>query len=415
MSPLKALMEKSGAGKKAEEQASPLHRLSMLTAAANGVGAFQMAARKSRESAEAAALAKKETELVIKVLQKPPSEREDEDLDVVQRKTAGIKFFKGLNDPIQHHEICRVMTYEYVEAEQMICTQGEMGTTYYVIYSGAVKVFVSDGSKNSSLENNGLGANVAVLGDGDAFGELALLGNGLRAASCVTAAPTQFLKVEKADYQSTLQHLDQAKLASRVAFLRRVFLFTEWSDEDLMKLSKVVTQKKYEKNSTIIRQNEHTDQMYFIMSGKCRVLKRMGLSKELQTKLTDCREAGGSPRVSGTPRPALSGGEEPFLEICELTMHQYFGERALLEGPHKGKHSASVVSTTPMEVLLLSKYDFYHHMGPSTIELMRSYADKFYFDEEKIRRTIHKQHRWDAYKRGLVKDVLSPRLAGHQH
>ena len=117
MSPLKALMEKSGAGKKAEEQASPLHRLSMLTAAANGVGAFQMAARKSRESAEAAALAKKETELVIKVLQKPPSEREDEDLDVVQRKTAGIKFFKGLNDPIQHHEICRVMTYEYVEAE----------------------------------------------------------------------------------------------------------------------------------------------------------------------------------------------------------------------------------------------------------------------------------------------------------
>ena len=117
---------------------------------------------------------------------------------------------------------------------------------------------------------------------------------------------------------------------------------------------------------------------------------------------------------NGPRGPAVApttAAAEPVLEICELTQHQYFGERALLEGAHKGKHSASVVSTTPVELLLLSKYDFYHHVDQPTQDLMKSYAEKFYFDEDKIRRSIQKQHRWDAYKQGLLQEVLSPRAS----
>ena len=51
-----------------------------------------------------------------------------------------------------------------------------------------------------------------------------------------------------------------------------------------------------------------------------------------------------------------------------------------------------MVSITAVEVLLLSKYDFYHCIDPKTQELMVSYADKFYFDEERIRRSIQKTH-----------------------
>lgn len=108
--------------------------------------------------------------------------------------------------------------------------------------------------------------------------------------------------------------------------------------------------------------------------------------------------------------------DDPVLEICELGPLQYFGERALLQGvgTRKGAHSASVVSSTRVEVLILSKYDFYHHVDQKTQELMSNYADKFYFDEDNIRRTIHKQHRWDCYKQDLLQSVLTPRgNSGH--
>ena len=82
----------------------------------------------------------------------------------------------------------------------------------------------------------------------------------------------------------------------------------------------------------------------------------------------------------------------------------YFGELALLD---KGEHTASVCAITPVEVLLLSKYDFYHHVDTKTQAMMKTFAEKFYFDEGSIRKHISKQHRWDAYKKNLLKDVVS--------
>ena len=63
-----------------------------------------------------------------------------------------------------------------------------------------------------------------------------------------------------------------------------------------------------------------------------------------------------------------------------------------------------MVTTVPVEVLLLTKYDFYHLVDTPTQELMQNYATKFYFDENTIRRSIQKQHTWDAYKRGTQLD-----------
>ena len=212
---------------------------------------------------------------------------------------------------------------------------------------------------------------------------------------------------------------------TRTEFLRDIFLFSDWEDTELARLAKVLTGKKYEKNTTIIKQGKTTDQMYFIVSGRCRVLKRMSLSNDLQDKLMSVRarasEVGlhrgnmtsslGSSMSSTTsmmsPRGAV--GDEPWLEICELTAGQYFGERALLDGRRNAEHTASVVSITRAEILILSKYDFYRNIDERTQNLMREYSEKFYFDEDKIRHTITKQHRWDSYKKGVMREALSPR------
>ena len=114
----------------------------------------------------------------------------------------------------------------------------------------------------------------------------------------------------------------------------------------------------------------------------------------------------------------------PMLELGELNAHQYFGELALLEGRNKGKykaavaHSASVVSMSAVEVLLLSKYDFYHLIDQKTESMMKAYADKFYLDESAIRNQIKEQSKWESYKKDLLREIrpggasMSPRSRG---
>jgi len=406
------------------------------------------------------ALVDTDSDPVLRILRRSADSRSEDDLEALRQATSNVKFFRQMNDPTLHLELCRHITLEQIDLHKPIFEQGDEGTTFYIIYSGAVKVCVLDQRGGTHSGSGRDGSCVCVLEDGDSFGELALLGNGLRAATVIAEMPTQLLRVEKVAYDNSLHRLHEQELHERMCFLQRIFLFSDWKDEDLARLAKVVTSKAYPKNACIIQQRTNTDHMYLIVSGRCRVLKRMDLSRSLHSKLesqrghgaglnfdessssppgsprgssraptpragtpreggsfTSTPRAGGSPRAGGASSwrtPTVDSGEAPMLELGELSVHQYFGERALLDGKHKrheATHTASVVSITPVEVMLLSKYDFYHCIDAKTQSLMVMYAEKFYFDEERIRRSIHKQFRWDAYKQGLLKDVRSPRAS----
>jgi len=341
-----------------------------------------------------------------------------------------------------------VMTLKKFASGAHVFNQNDNGDTFYIIYSGAVEVYVNDYKSGKE----GIGTCVVKLSMGDAFGELALLGDGQRAATIVTTEATRLLQIDKGAYDSACAKHHHEKIARRMSFLRGVFLFKEASSEGLNDLAKVFTERKYDKNQVIIKQGESTDCMYFVVSGTCRVLKKMPLSSGLAVKLatspnetrshfaalaeskqrlggTSLREraagAGaasptapkspsrasskneGSPSARGDAGPSsfVQLPESPLLEIGELGAFQYFGETALLEASAQAKkkypHSTSIVATSRVELLVLSKYDFYHHIDERMQQTMRDYAAKFYMSEERIRNSIEKQHRWGEYKRQL--------------
>ena len=112
-----------------------------------------------------------------------------------------------------------------------------------------------------------------------------------------------------------------------------------------------------------------------------------------------------SPRDrAGTKKSASKQSEDVMLEIGHVNPRQYFGELALL---HKRAHTASVVSVTPVHVLILSKYDFYHLVDARTQELMHSYAKKFYLDDNAVRNSIQKQYEWNQLKHDLNSSMTS--------
>ena len=128
---------------------------------------------------------------VVRVLSKPAESRQMEDILVLQRATADIKFFERLGN-VQRQETCRAMTYELVPAGADVYLQGAEGSTMYAIYMGAAKVFVAESGKAPKC--------VCVLEDGDSFGEVALQGSSVRTATVRAVMPTLLLRVEKETY-----------------------------------------------------------------------------------------------------------------------------------------------------------------------------------------------------------------------
>ncbi len=91
--------------------------------------------------------------------------------------------------------ICR---WDRRAAGEVIFRQGDPGTSMVVILSGSVRVVTS------SAEGKRLG--LAILGEGQVVGELALLDGGIRSADVITEEPTELLVLERRDLIPFLEH-----------------------------------------------------------------------------------------------------------------------------------------------------------------------------------------------------------------
>ena len=96
-------------------------------------------------------------------------------------------------------QIGRVRT---APAGHLLMSELEASTVVYFLLAGEVRVFITG--------DDGKEATVNTLKAGSWFGELALLGNGLRSASVITTAPTRFFTVPGPALRSILIGYPQA-------------------------------------------------------------------------------------------------------------------------------------------------------------------------------------------------------------
>ena len=107
------------------------------------------------------------------------------------------RVFHGL--PVdQVEQVFARMSERKAAAGETIVTQGEPGDSYYVIVSGEAEVFVKDPLTDET-------ARVAVLRDGDAFGEESLLLEGNRTATVRMTSPGSLLVLAKADFDDLVK------------------------------------------------------------------------------------------------------------------------------------------------------------------------------------------------------------------
>lgn len=90
------------------------------------------------------------------------------------------------------------MSERSVEGGETIVTQGGPGDAYYVILSGEAEVWVTDPFSDETTR-------VTVLGEGDGFGEEALLLEGNRTATVKMISPGRLLVLRKPDFDQLLK------------------------------------------------------------------------------------------------------------------------------------------------------------------------------------------------------------------
>lgn len=202
-----------------------------------------------------------------------------------------------------------------------IIVQGEEGDLFYLIEKGQVDVFVK--KSNDSDEEK-----VHMYHDGDTFGQLALMYNSPRAATCRAVGDVKLWTLDRLAFKVIIAGAALRKRERFVSFLQRVPILSSLNELELMILADSMTEEKFDHGMVICREGEPGDEFYIVSDGTAECYQR-------------------------------SDGGEKLVAI--LSPGQYFGEIALMTSKPR---QATVKANGSLKLLIMDRSTFARVLGP---------------------------------------------------
>lgn len=207
------------------------------------------------------------------------------------------------------------MQKEEAAEGKIIIKQGDTGDFFYVIQKGTIN-FVVDGNA------------VGSCGSGGSFGELSLLYDSPRAATCVAGAATTMWKVDQMTFRHLLARSNKEQEGNILGTLSKIDLFKDLDRSILTKFADVINTIKYNPGEKIVEKGQTGDVFYIVKSGQVQV-HDIGL------------------------------GDATYDDKTEGEGY-WFGERALMTGAPR---AASVTAMNEVEVFACDRDTFESTMG----------------------------------------------------
>ncbi|MBN1203590.1 MAG: cyclic nucleotide-binding domain-containing protein [Myxococcaceae bacterium] len=204
-------------------------------------------------------------------------DEEDEEIILTEEVPApgslpNIPLFSDLPQDafIELFERCPLRRYA---VGQRVFDQGSHGDAFYVICEGSVRVVREEGRQRKEL---------ATLGSGAFFGEMALLSGASRMASVESAAEdTQLLEIsapllaelsrQHPQVARALKKFCRERLLSNV--MSTSALFEPFGRKDRRALVEKFRAREVKRNEIIVREGERTDGLYVVLSGEVEARK----------------------------------------------------------------------------------------------------------------------------------------------
>jgi len=188
-----------------------------------------------------------------------------------------------------------------------IIKQGEDGDNFYIVDDGSVDVFIR------KEENEG-DVLVASYGPGDSFGELAIMYNSPRAATCVTTSDTRLWALDRVSFKIILMATTMQKRDAYKNFLEDVPLLAELNEYEILTIADALQEECFLPGSTVCNEGDKGDNFYIVKEGAA-----------------TCKKGGS--------------------DVAALKSGSYFGEIALMTAKPR---QATVVAQGPENLICLS-------------------------------------------------------------
>ena len=214
------------------------------------------------------------------------------------------------------------------QPEENVIVQGDLGDVFYLLEEGLVDVYISKGGAPE--------IKVHTYKPGDAFGELAIMYNAPRAATCRAQTECKLWALDRVSFKCIVVAAAMQKREMYKGFLSAVPILSSLNEMEVMTLADSLAEEKYTAGDYICKQGDEGNFFYIIKEGEavCTIHK-------------DGTEA----------------------EVARLTTGQVFGEIALLTAKPR---QATVRASGELKVLAIDRATFTRVMGPLDTIMQRN-------------------------------------------
>lgn len=204
-------------------------------------------------------------------------------------KVPPIPLFSLLS-PDTFMDVIRLVTLRRWAAGEVVIREGEMGESFFVVGRGAVRVVQHD--------TLGRERELATLGDGSVFGEMALVSASPRAASVVVAGEADLLEFSRGaltaasedviGIATALDRFTRDRLVQNILAINP--LFRPFDKRQRLELLKRFSAHEVTPGTVIVREGQEGKGLYLILTGEVDVTKIDGTDKVLLATLKagDC-------------------------------------------------------------------------------------------------------------------------------
>jgi len=245
----------------------------------------------------------------------PSFPKSEESISFIDTSLADNFIFASLTGE-ERRLLIDAMMKENVSSGTVIIQQGDIGDYFYVVESGHVSF---------SVDGNHVGACTR----GASFGELALLYNCPRAATCMANTDCSLWKVDQRTFRYMLANNTASQQKDVNTVLRKVPFLSQLDDEILSKVTDALTIVHFSAKERIINKGDVGEVFYIIREGK--------------VKIHD-----------------IGFGDSQYVD-CVYSVGDWFGEKALISGDTR---AANVTAITDCTALCLSRDTFEKTLGP---------------------------------------------------
>lgn len=217
-------------------------------------------------------------------------------------------------------------------AEDVI-VQGDIGDLFYLLESGTIDVYIKKGSEESKK--------VHTYKPCDSFGELAIMYNAPRAATCRVATEAKLWALDRVSFKAIVVAAAMQKRETYRSFLQKVPILSSLTEMEVMTLADSLAEEKFTDGEIICNQGDEGNYFYIVKDG-----------------VAVCSQADAK-------------GEEKV--VASLTEGNYFGEIALLTAKPR---QATVKAKGNLAVLSLDRATFTRVLG-SMDEIMKRNMEQY--------------------------------------